>query len=43
MPRARFVLKSMKKDLAIVFVNKIDRPRVIPEIAIDKVLIYFWN
>ena len=43
MPQTRFVLKkALEKGLRpIVFVNKIDRPRVVPEIAIDKVLDLF--
>ena len=43
MPQTRFVLKkALEKGLRpIVFVNKIDRPRVTPEIAIDKVLDLF--
>jgi len=43
MPQTRFVLKkALEKGLRpIVFVNKIDRPRVVPEIAFDKVLDLF--
>tara|TARA_Y100001970_G_scaffold294175_1_gene447972 strand:- start:10248 stop:12053 length:1806 start_codon:yes stop_codon:yes gene_type:complete len=43
MPQTRFVLKkALEKGLRpIVFVNKIDRPRVQPEIAVDKVLDLF--
>jgi len=43
MPQTRFVLKKalVKGLMPIVFVNKIDRPRVVPEIAIDKVLDLF--
>ena len=43
MPQTRFVLKkALEKGLRpIAFVNKIDRPRVVPEIAIDKVLDLF--
>jgi len=43
MPQTRFVLKkALEKGLRpIVFVNKIDRPRVVPELAIDKVLDLF--
>ena len=43
MPQTRFVLKkALEKGLRpIVFVNKIDRARVDPEIAVDKVLDLF--
>ncbi len=43
MPQTRFVLKkALEKGLRpIVFVNKIDRPRVDPETAVDKVLDLF--
>lgn len=43
MPQTRFVLKkALEKGLRpIVFVNKIDRVRVDPEIAVDKVLDLF--
>ena len=43
MPQTRFVLKkALEKGLRpIVFVNKIDRPRVLPEVAVDKVLDLF--
>jgi GTP-binding protein len=43
MPQTRFVLKkALEKGLRpIVFVNKIDRPRADPHIAVDKVLDLF--
>ena len=43
MPQTRFVLKkALEKGLRpIVFVNKIDRARVDPEVAVDKVLDLF--
>ena len=43
MPQTRFVLKkALEKGLRpIVFVNKIDRPRADPNIAVDKVLDLF--
>tara|TARA_Y100001968_G_scaffold318444_1_gene348646 strand:- start:5274 stop:7076 length:1803 start_codon:yes stop_codon:yes gene_type:complete len=43
MPQTRFVLKkALEQGLRpIVFVNKIDRPRVVPETAVDKVLDLF--
>lgn len=43
MPQTRFVLKkALEKGLRpIVFVNKIDRPRANPHIAVDKVLDLF--
>ena len=43
MPQTRFVLKkALEQGLRpIVFVNKIDRPRVEPETAVDKVLDLF--
>ena len=43
MPQTRFVLKKAleKGLLPIVFVNKIDRVRVDPEVAVDKVLDLF--
>ncbi len=43
MPQTRFVLKkALEKGLRpIVFINKIDRSRVDPEIAVDKVLDLF--
>ena len=45
MPQTRFVLKkALEKGLRpIVFVNKIDRPRVIPEIAVDKVCLLYTS
>jgi GTP-binding protein len=45
MPQTRFVLKkALEKGLRpIVFVNKIDRPRANPHIAVDKVLDLFIN
>jgi GTP-binding protein len=43
MPQTRFVLKkALEKGLRpIVFVNKIDRPRADPEVAVSKVLDLF--
>ena len=45
MPQTRFVLKkALEQGLRpIVFVNKIDRPRVAPETAVDKVLDLFLD
>ena len=45
LPQTRFVLKkALEQGLRpIVFVNKIDRARVVPEIAVDKVLDLFFR